>query len=229
MATWELIGRPTGFLTEMGDGELPGETCAGCGATLWDIRPEVPEPGDRRYAICENCDACYAESEADEDDPDLLSDWTPSEEEDEPDTLAGRSVEDLDAELAALRGHISQRRDDPFPPDAEEEADLLANVARYTAAIDAAICLVAEGLDDNEKTMILILSACVGTLPMLDLTGSWIERGLLLENGTLSPLGQRVAKVIMREDPEIDSMLDRAVDAVETAKEILADGDGGES
>ena len=61
---------------------------------------------------------------------------------------------------------------------------------------------LAEGLDDDEKTILLVLLGCSGTLPYFDISGRFSKLGYLRENGTLSKLGVAVAKEVLRNDPE---------------------------
>lgn len=164
------------------------------------------------------------------------------DDDDERNDLAAKGVEQLTAELYALRAYIQSRRDDIFPADAKEEAESAEHLALYTAALKAAqakaaapissahleldeslVEALAGSLDDSEKTMLLILEACRGTLPMLDLTGRWTKLGIIAENGTLSPLGRAIAQAILRDDPEAVELSNRAAEATEAAREALDD------
>lgn len=65
---------------------------------------------------------------------------------------------------------------------------------------------IVGALEDDEKTAVLILSACVG-LPTADLSGRLRGLRLILENGTISNLGRAVAKELLLDDPEASKEL----------------------
>jgi hypothetical protein len=57
-----------------------------------------------------------------------------------------------------------------------------------------------DKLTCTQRSMIVVMRAFRGTLPIADFTGKWARAGLVDEWGKLTPAGERLADKVARED-----------------------------